>query len=71
MFQTIDHPGKSRKGFLWQLLTELCAIHSQSSQSAGTQTDLIKVATISTLGKFTILLCMFTIVKMELVLTGF
>ncbi|XP_053399903.1 centriole and centriolar satellite protein ofd1-like [Mercenaria mercenaria] len=46
---TLDHPGKSRKGFLWQLLSELCAIHSQSSQSAGTQTDLIKVATISTL----------------------
>lgn len=46
---TINHPGQSRKGFLWQLLSELCALHSQSSLSAGTQTDLIKVATVSTL----------------------
>ena len=43
---------QARKGFLWQLLSELCALHSQSSQSVGTQTDLIKVATVSTLGMY-------------------
>ncbi|KAL4230641.1 oxidative DNA demethylase [Mactra antiquata] len=46
---TIDHPGKSRKGFLWQLLSELCSLHSESSLTASTQTDLIKVSTVSTL----------------------
>ncbi|XP_052283007.1 centriole and centriolar satellite protein OFD1-like [Dreissena polymorpha] len=43
------HPGQSRKGFLWQLLSELCYLHSQASNTASTQTDLIKVATVSTL----------------------
>ncbi|KAH3843123.1 hypothetical protein DPMN_116630, partial [Dreissena polymorpha] len=46
---TSAHPGQSRKGFLWQLLSELCYLHSQASNTASTQTDLIKVATVSTL----------------------
>ncbi|XP_052792413.1 centriole and centriolar satellite protein OFD1-like isoform X1 [Mya arenaria] len=44
-----DKGGHSRKGFLWQLLSELCSMHSQASQTTSTQTDFIKVATVSTL----------------------
>ncbi|KAL3879106.1 hypothetical protein ACJMK2_031419 [Sinanodonta woodiana] len=39
----------ARKGFIWQLLSELSAIHSQASLSVCTQTDLIRVSTVTSL----------------------
>ncbi|KAK3610643.1 hypothetical protein CHS0354_028023 [Potamilus streckersoni] len=39
----------ARKGFIWQLLSELSAIHSQASMSVCTQTDLIRVSTVTSL----------------------
>lgn len=41
-----DH---ATKGFLWQLLCELSALHSNAVQEAGVQTDLIRVAAVSSL----------------------
>ncbi|XP_012937373.1 oral-facial-digital syndrome 1 protein homolog [Aplysia californica] len=39
----------SKKGFLWQLLTEVSALHANSSSNVGCQTDLIKVGPITSL----------------------
>ncbi|KAK3100460.1 hypothetical protein FSP39_020439 [Pinctada imbricata] len=38
-----------RKGFLWQLLSEISALHANSIQECGVQTDLIKMGPISSL----------------------
>ena len=40
---------KAKKGFLWQLLCELSALHSNAVQEAGVQTELIRVAAVSSL----------------------
>ncbi|KAK6172568.1 hypothetical protein SNE40_016198 [Patella caerulea] len=40
---------KEGKGFLWSFLTEMSAIHANSTQEFGVQTDLIKVGPISSL----------------------
>ncbi|XP_062593125.1 centriole and centriolar satellite protein OFD1-like isoform X2 [Saccostrea cucullata] len=39
----------NKKGFLWQLLCELSALHSNAMQETGTQTDLIKIGVVSAL----------------------
>jgi len=39
----------SKKGFLWQLLTEVSALHANSASAVSTQTDLIKVGPITPL----------------------
>ncbi|XP_071124369.1 centriole and centriolar satellite protein OFD1-like [Mytilus edulis] len=41
-----DH---ATKGFLWQILCELSALHSNASNETGVQTDLIRVAAVSSL----------------------
>ncbi|XP_056009983.1 centriole and centriolar satellite protein OFD1-like isoform X3 [Ostrea edulis] len=39
----------NKKGFLWQLLCEISALHSNAMQESGTQTDLIKIGVVSEL----------------------
>ena len=39
-------------GFLWQILCELSALHSNASNETGVQTDLIRVAAVSSLGMY-------------------
>ncbi|XP_021364369.1 oral-facial-digital syndrome 1 protein homolog [Mizuhopecten yessoensis] len=38
-----------KKGFLWQLLSEIASLHTNAVQDFGTQTDLIKVGPITSL----------------------
>lgn len=43
------HGEHHKKGFLWQLLSEVASLHANAVQDFGTQTDLIKVGPITSL----------------------